>query len=220
MRRAVFVVPLVALALTLPVGAQAPAPRPQNPPPAAAGTPARAADADRNGKAAAIAAGRKAAEFCANCHGADGNSKSADVPNLAGQNRVYLLAQLQKFATGERRNAFMEGLIKLLPPADLPLIATYFSESAVAPLPPAAKGTPADGRVLFLRYCTECHGTDAYGKETVPRLAGQQADYLRVSIRRYRDRTGERLFAPMSAVTGALKDADIDNLVAYLNGLR
>ncbi|MEP7183327.1 MAG: c-type cytochrome [Betaproteobacteria bacterium] len=181
------------------------------PPKAPDGTPA---------KSTVVAAGRKAAEFCANCHGEDGNSKAPDVPNLAGQNRTYLAAQLQKFASGERRNKFKEGLIRLLPPQDLPLLATYYAESPVK-LPATATGASvAPGRALYQRHCTSCHGADGHGNETTPRVAGQQPDYLRQSLMRYRSRSGERINEPMSAVTGALKDEDIAAVVAYLAGAR
>jgi cytochrome c553 len=167
-------------------------------------------------KSTIAAAGRKAAEFCANCHGDDGNSKAPDVPNLAGQNRAYLAAQLQKFASGERKNRFKEGLIRLLPPQDLPLLASYYAESPVK-LPAAAPGANvAPGRSLYQRHCTSCHGADGHGSETMPRVAGQQPDYLRASLMRYRSKSGERINAPMSAATAALKDEDVAALVVYL----
>ena len=40
--------------------------------------------------ASALEGGRKISQFCANCHGLDGNSKLPEVPNLAAQNPVYL----------------------------------------------------------------------------------------------------------------------------------
>ena len=40
--------------------------------------------------------------FCNVCHGKDGNSKRPGVPNLAAQNPVYLLDQIQRFADGRR----------------------------------------------------------------------------------------------------------------------
>ena len=51
--------------------------------------------------------GRKVAAVCANCHGAGGNSSKPTVPNLAGQNPVYLLEQVRQFADGRRRDMWM-----------------------------------------------------------------------------------------------------------------
>lgn len=62
----------------------------------------------------AIAAGKKASFFCANCHGENGIAKTSDVPNLAGQHPSYLLEQIRKFGAGERKDPFMQGLIKVL----------------------------------------------------------------------------------------------------------
>jgi cytochrome c553 len=190
----------------------------KSPPPPQATS--KAGDTDKTPKPAAAAAGRKAAEFCANCHGEDGNSTASDVPNLAGQNRAYLLTQMQKYVSGERKNRFKEGLIRLLPPADLPLLATYYADSSVKPTAKEPDASADQGRKLYQRLCANCHGPTALGSETLPRLAGQQTDYLRVSLMRYRANTGERVFAPMSAVTAGLSEPDIMALAAYLGRLR
>src|SRR5512135_1124685 len=55
--------------------------------------------------------GKKAAFFCANCHGETGNSAYDYIPNLAGQNAAYLLNQIRKFADGRRQDEFMSGMI-------------------------------------------------------------------------------------------------------------
>ena len=221
-RGAVFVVVLaagIAGFAALPAAQTPPPPKAPSPPPSPAPATPKAPDAAA-AKVSVAAAGRKAAEFCANCHGEDGNSKTPDVPNLAGQNRVYLAAQMQKFVTGERRNKFKEGLLRLLPPQDLPLIATYYAESPVRPGPASPGVNVAQGQALYQRHCATCHGTDARGNETMPRLAGQQVDYLRQSLVRYRNRSGERIYAPMSAVMGALKDEDLAALAAHLAAAR
>jgi cytochrome c553 len=63
--------------------------------------------------------GAKLASFCANCHGPSGQSVRPDVPNLAGQNTVYVLNQLNKFHDGRRTGAFfMEGLVKAMSPEE------------------------------------------------------------------------------------------------------
>jgi cytochrome c553 len=57
---------------------------------------------DSSAHKAAISAGKRAAFFCANCHGETGVSALEHVPNLAGQNAFYLLAQIDKFGDGRR----------------------------------------------------------------------------------------------------------------------
>ena len=216
MRRGAIAVLLTSSLAVATLTAIAQTAKPANPVPAAS----KGTDADRTSKAAIAAAGRKAAEFCANCHGEDGNSTASDVPNLAGQNRVYLLTQMQKYASGERKNRFKEGLLRLLPPADLPLLATYYADSAVKPIAKEPDASADQGRKLYQRLCANCHGPTALGSESLPRLAGQQTDYIRVSLMRYRANTSERVFAPMSAVTAGLSEPDIMALAAYLNRVR
>ncbi len=61
-------------------------------------------------QAANLAAGKaKAAEVCAACHGADGNSASPDFPKLAGQHRDYLEKALRDYKSGARKNPIMAG---------------------------------------------------------------------------------------------------------------
>lgn len=169
-------------------------------------------------KAAAIEAGKKAATFCANCHGQDGNSKLPEVPNLAGQNPIYLMEQVRKFAVGERRDQWMEPAIKLLSETERVNIVAYYSAMTVVPAnsaPPSAQGNE-----LYHQLCTACHGPQAQGGERFPRLAGQQKNYLVNSLTRYRDRTGERMAPEMLAMTAKLKDPDIKHLAEYLSALR
>ena len=77
-----------------------------------------------------------------------------------------------------------------------------------------------EGRDLFAKKCTRCHGEHARGGERFPRLAGQQNTYLIRSLTRYRDRTGARMEPEMLAMTAALKDEDIKAVADYLSSLR
>ncbi|MDD2883624.1 MAG: c-type cytochrome [Dechloromonas sp.] len=167
---------------------------------------------------AAVDAGHKASFFCANCHGDKGISKSADVPNLAGQNPAYLLEQIRKFGSGERKDAFMQGLIKVLKDEDRVQIALFYAQT---PVPPGAadSGQLARGKLLFDKLCARCHGEQARGNEMFPRLAGQRQPYLQTSITRYRDGTGIRNNQLMAIATSTLKDEDIRALSHYLTQL-
>jgi cytochrome c553 len=174
--------------------------------------------ADPASRGTAIEAGRKASSFCANCHGADGNSKLPDVPNLAAQNPLYLLNQVTKFYTGERKDPWMEPAIRLLSETERLNMVAYFSSMRVTP---TGSGTSSSaGREIYHRVCVRCHGEHALGGERFPRLAGQQRNYLVSSLTRYRDRTGTRMEPEMLAMTAALKDAEIRELADYLSALR
>jgi cytochrome c553 len=168
---------------------------------------------------AAVQRGQKDASVCRHCHGAGGNSVLPEVPNLASQNAGYLLEQMNKFVLGQRKSsAFMEGMIKALTPEERINIALFLSRQPVAPKPAGAHSVA--GKNLYAKLCVSCHGGTGTGTHTIPRLAGQQAAYLEDSLKRYRSGAGERIDPRMAAYTRNLKDADIENLAAYLSTLQ
>ena len=166
----------------------------------------------------AVDAGRKATFFCANCHGEEGVSKTPEVPNLAGQNPAYLLEQIRKFGSGERKDQFMQGLIKVLKDEDRVQIALYYASVPVSPSVADSAKVP-HGKELFSKLCVRCHGEQARGNELFPRLAGQKLPYLQTTIARYRDGTGIRNNQLMSIATSTLKNDDITAVANYLTQL-
>src|SRR5574343_798406 len=170
---------------------------------------------DPVGLKSAIEVGRKASFFCANCHGETGVSKSPDVPNLAGQNPAYLLEQIRKFGNGERQDAFMQGLIKVLKDDERIQLALFYAAQS---MPPAKANTQllARGKELFSKLCVRCHGEQAHGNDIYPRLACQNAVYLQASVTRYRDTPTVRNYPLMSVATAPLKNDDIVAIAHYL----
>lgn len=69
--------------------------------------------------------------------------------------------------------------------------------------------------------CSGCHGIDsaanAYPAYHVPKLGGQNADYIEIALQGYR--AGTRHHATMQAQSAALTDQDIADLAAYFAGL-
>lgn len=173
--------------------------------------------ADNAATSASITAAKKVTFFCDVCHGVNGSSVKGDVPNLAGQNSSYLLTQIDKFSRGQRQEKFMEGLMKLLTEEERINVALFYASKSVEP---AGKETSLTGQALYTARCAVCHAGHAQGNESTPRLAGQQIDYLKTSIKRYRDRTGERIYEPMSASTAGLKETEIQALAMYLASLK
>ena len=117
----------------------------------------KAIQADPVALKAAVDAGRKASFFCANCHGEEGISKQGDVPNLAGQNPAYLLEQIRKFGAGERKDAFMQGLIKVLKDDERLQISAFYASAKVPPSR-ADAALAQRGKALFDKLCVRCHG--------------------------------------------------------------
>ena len=78
--------------------------------------------------AADIEAGKsKAAEVCASCHGADGNSAAPAFPKIGGQYRTYLVKALNDYKSGSRKDPIMAGMAASLSPADIENLAFYYS---------------------------------------------------------------------------------------------
>lgn len=73
-------------------------------------------------------AGAKKAETCKACHGEAGAKPiQGDYPVLAGQHYDYLVAALNQYKSGKRKNASMNGFAAALKPEDIRDLAAYFS---------------------------------------------------------------------------------------------
>jgi cytochrome c553 len=79
------------------------------------------------GNAGDIRAGRTKALMCQACHGLDGLSKTPDAPNIAAQIEPYIVAQLQAYKSGERKNDAMSVVAPSLSDTDIEDLAAYFS---------------------------------------------------------------------------------------------
>lgn len=177
------------------------------------------AESDPALRATLVAEGKSASFFCANCHGETGNSRFPEVPNLAAQNPAYVLVQIDAFLSGKRRDPFMEGLMKVLSERQKAAIAAYYASMVARPV--AAPGPQAaDGSSHFRRLCVACHGADAHGSATFPRLAAQQPEYLRTSLKRYLAQSGVRNSAEMTSAVTQLGEANIEPVVEYLSSLK
>ena len=67
------------------------------------------------------------AVVCTSCHGRDGIGVTPTYPSLAGQHFSYLVRALQEYQTGYRKNPIMNGMAASLKPADIRVVAQYFS---------------------------------------------------------------------------------------------
>jgi cytochrome c553 len=75
-----------------------------------------------------LANGKRLAEAtCAACHGREGIGIIPLYPNLAGQKREYLAAQLQAFRDGSRKNAIMSPMAVHLTDAEIEDLAAYLA---------------------------------------------------------------------------------------------
>ena len=169
---------------------------------------------------ALVKTGRKVAAFCANCHGEGGNSLKPDIPNLAGQNPGYLLEQMRKFSVGERRNEFMQRLIKVLSPDEKIGLVAFYANQEVLHKPSTNAALRSQGQDYYGKICWRCHGEQGRGNESFARVAGQQPDYLTLTLKRYRDGSSVRQDSMMSANTKTMTDKDIAAVVAYVSSMK
>jgi cytochrome c553 len=159
--------------------------------------------------------------LCAACHGEGGNSANPAVPSLAGQPAQFISTSLYMFREGYRKDAQMSPMAAQLSNADLNELATYFSKQSAAP--PRHRARPenaASGASLAQKFnCTQCHGPRLLGQQQIPRLAGQQFEYLRSQLRAFKAGKRGEMDGNMTAAAQALSDKDIEVLVDYIAGL-
>jgi cytochrome c553 len=96
------------------------------------------------------------------------------------------------------------------------------SAIAIAAMPFVAQagGDAAAGKARAA-VCSSCHGVNGKAMiPTYPNLAGQNAQYLELSMKAYKtgQRTGGQA-AIMAGMAAPLSDADIANLAAYFSSL-
>ncbi len=82
-------------------------------------------------------------ETCAACHGANGISVAAGIPNLAGQKANYLGDQLSAFKEGTRENNLMNAIASQLADDEIEALAAYFASRQGAPDGEAQSEMPA-----------------------------------------------------------------------------
>jgi cytochrome c553 len=133
--------------------------------------------------------------MCSSCHGVDGKSVSPTFPNLAGQQKAYLVVQLMAFRDHSRADphahTYMWGMAAGLSDATIDGLADYYSRQN--PARGKEQADPDDvaaGKAIFdngvadknVPACAGCHGDHAQGMETFPRLAGQHRPYIELQL--------------------------------------
>jgi cytochrome c553 len=172
-------------------------------------------------------AGKEKAAVCAACHGIDGNApqgapEGEAYPDLAGQTARYLYLQLRDFKEGRRKNPLMTPMAADLSRQDMYDLSEYFSKQKHAPSTfkvDAAKA--AEGKkVADAALCSMCHLGGFSGQNEIPRVAGQEYDYVVKQMKDFRARQRTNDAGNMTAVARGLTDDQIDALGHYITGLQ
>lgn len=162
------------------------------------------------------------AAVCSTCHGENGVPIDKVTPIIWGQMEGYIYLQLRDFKSGARANDLMQPVVADLTKDDLKALAAYFAAKPWPDLqqPSASKDVAAAAVALNTSVgCTGCHLGDYQGDSTVPRLAGQQHEYMDKTIKEFRDRT--RANNPgMSDLMIASPPDGLQAMSAYLAGLQ
>ena len=158
--------------------------------------------------------------LCAGCHGEVGVPTAADIPILWGQEFYYLYVQLKDYKAGRRANEIMSGIVADLDKATMQALAQHFSEQT---WPNIGYRAPQDeeGKALAALgagQCVQCHLGGYEGNSRIPRMAGQQADYLERTMLEFK--TKVRLnSAAKGSLLGSYGDDEIAAMARYLAGL-
>jgi cytochrome c553 len=129
--------------------------------------------------------------------------------------------QLIKFRDGRRKNPQMSPFAANLSDADMADLAAYYQAQTAQPrLASTDPEKVTAGRELAARHhCASCHRPDLTGQQQVPRLAGQDYEYLLRLLRGFKAQTASDLEGTMTSAAQPLSQDDIVNLVHYLASL-
>ncbi|UUX96894.1 c-type cytochrome [Aquabacterium sp. J223] len=196
--------------------------------PAGAQAPTAAVDATQGLPAAKLVA------MCIGCHNIPGYQSSFPVvhkvPMIAGQGAKYIAAALTAYKKGDRKHPTMRGVATTLTEQDINTIAAFYEQQGKeaggeAPPEQPAKQPPADVAALLTKgACVSCHGAN-FNKPldpTYPKIAGQYADYLEVSLRAYKAENNAhfgRNNAIMSAQVKQFSPAELKKMAEYIGSL-
>ena len=176
------------------------------------------------------AKGKKLHEDCAQCHGDAGNTDIPDVPDLGGQDRLYLYKQILDYKAGSRTNSIMNEAVKALSEKDAADLAAFYSTQkpfrAAAPQKASSAAairlaTVGDG-VRLIPACDSCHfdrGAKNPGYYGLPVLQDQKFQDIVVQLTGFR--SAERandIYRAMREVSKQLSDDEIAALAAYYSG--
>jgi cytochrome c553 len=154
------------------------------------------------------AAGQPLSAVCGGCHGPSGVSLDAATPSLASQDPVYLVKAIKAYRTVRRRPQMRE-YVAGLSDKEIENIAAFYATQ---------KSQPAEKGQAFLmdlaRKCDRCHNPKTTTSElAIPKLDGQDKDYLVMALRAYRD--DRREVSMMHRMSLPYSDSIIDSIAAY-----
>ncbi len=161
------------------------------------------------------------AAMCVGCHGVNGNASMPGTPSLAAQNARYIYLQLRDFQEGRRENPIMSPMTAGLTRPEMQELANYFSKQKLS-----SKGFKADPEKAALgkakadeTLCAMCHLGEFVGQNEIPKVAGQNFDYVVKTLKDFKAKNRTNDAGNMTSVASTLSEQDIENLGHYIAGL-
>ena len=158
-------------------------------------------------------------ELCVVCHGAEGIPDDPAIPIIWGQEYYYIYVQLRDYQAGRRANEIMGGIVADLTRDQMKALAEHFAAKPWPRIDFAADTAAVSGGQsgLAAGQCSQCHSTYS-GDSRVPRLAGQQPEYLEGTMLDFKYRV--RLNAPdKGSLMRSFEDDVLRGMAHYLAGL-
>ena len=163
---------------------------------------------------------------CFVCHGAEGESSSEVFPRLAGQHWEYIAKQLENFKSGKRKSTAMADMVAKLTPDEMVALGQFFEKQKVETEAAKDADLAGMGKYIYLHgnkfsglaACASCHGADAKGTASLPRLAGQHAAYIETQLKQFHQRERTNDNAVMHAIVSKMTPLEMLAVSEYLSG--
>ncbi len=154
------------------------------------------------------AVGEPLTAVCGGCHGTHGVSADTATPSLAGQDPRYLVDAIKAYRTTRKRES-MRLYLTGLNDKDIENIAAFY---VVQKSKPAEKGESFVQELT--EKCNRCHraGVDNPSM-AVPKINGQDKDYLIMALRAYRD--DKRESSMMHNMSLPYSDSIIESIASF-----
>lgn len=157
------------------------------------------------------AAGEPLSAVCGGCHGSHGVSTDTSTPSLAGQDAQYLADAIKAYRTTRKRES-MRVYVTGLSDKDIRDLAAFY---AVQESRAVEKGQTLVKDLTD--KCERCHAAEAeIPGMAVPKIRGQDRDYLIMALRAYRD--DRRESSTMHKMSLPYGDAVIESIASYYAG--
>ena len=163
---------------------------------------------------------------CFVCHGAEGESSSEQFPRLAGQHWEYTAKQLANFKAGKRKSTAMADMVAKLTADEMVALGRYFEKMAVVKEPVKEPDLAAVGKYIYhqgnkfsgVPACAGCHGSEALGTASLPRLASQYPVYTETQLKQFNTRERNNDNAVMHAIVSKMTPLEMAAVAQYLGG--